>query len=93
MSGVEVDPTIPPLFNDMKLKSTHKFMTFKIEKKKKVVVDVQGDPNKTESKEDDKVFFDDMKSQFTDEPRYVLYDFGFTLESGRKLNKIAFIFW
>lgn len=93
MSGIEVDADIPTLFNEIKLRSIHKWATFKIENKKKVVVDKLGDPAKTENKEDDKVHFAQLKEKLTNEPRYILYDFGFTIKDGRVLKKMAFIFW
>lgn len=93
MSGIEVDPEITTLFNDMKLRQTHKWATFKIEGKKKVVVDQKGDPKKTEDFETDKACFAELKALLTNEPRYILYDFGFTLKDGRKITKMCFIFW
>lgn len=92
MSGVEVDAEINSLFNDMKLRSTHKFAFFKIENKKKIIVDVLGDPCKTEAKEEDEAQFNQMKGQLNNEPRYILYDFGFTTKDGRIIKKLAFIF-
>ena len=77
----------------MKCRSTHKYVTFKIIDEKEIVVDIRGDPADTESKEDDEVIFDELKSTLTLEPRYILYDFGFFNKEGRKLNKVAFIFW
>ena len=77
----------------MKLRSTHKYATFKIENKKKIVVDILGDKAVTESKEDDEILFDELKSRLTLEPRYILYDFGFTTNKGRKVNILALIFW
>ena len=93
MSGIEVDPEITTLFNDMKLRKTHKWATFKIEGKKKVIVDKKGDPKQTEDFETDKICFDELKAELTNEPRYILYDFGFTIKDGRKISKMAFIFW
>jgi hypothetical protein len=93
MSGIEVDSEVTTLFNDIKLRSIHKYATFKIVNKKKVEVDVKGDPAKTEDKEEDKAKFDELKALMTKEPRYILYDFGFTNKEGRKINKLAFIFW
>ena len=93
MSGIEVDSEIPTLFNEMKLRSIHKYATFKIENKKKVVVDNLADPCKTENKDDDKVQFNALGETLLKEPRYVLYDFGFTNKEGRIINKLAFIFW
>ena len=93
MSGIEVEPAITSLYNEMKLRSTHKYATFKIENKKKIVVDILGDKAVTESKEDDEILFDELKSRLTLEPRYILYDFGFTTNKGRKVNILALIFW
>lgn len=93
MSGIEVDPEIVTLFNDMKLRSVNKYATFKIVNKKRVEIDVKGDPAKTEDKEEDKTQFGTLAAILTNEPRYILYDFGFTNKEGRKINKLAFIFW
>ena len=93
MSGIEVDEGIPTLYNEIKLRSAHKYATFKIENKKKVVLDYAADPKTTENKEDDKASFEELKEKLTKEPRYILYDFGFTNKEGRKINKLAFIFW
>ena len=93
MSGIEVDAEITSLFNEMKLRSTHKFALFKIEEKKKVVVDLCGDPCSTEVREEDEAQFNKMKEPLSKEPRYILYDFGFTNKEGRSIKKIAFIFW
>jgi len=72
MSGIEIDSDIPTLFNEMKLRATHKWATFKIENKKKVVEDEKGEPCKTESKEDDKAWFDELGGKLGREPRYIL---------------------
>ena len=93
MSGIEIDPDIVNLYYEMKLRSAHKYATFKIENKKRTVIDILGDPAKTESKEDDEILFDELKSTLTSEPRYILYDFGFTNSRGEKVHKLAFIFW
>ena len=93
MSGVEVDEDVVTMFNDMKLRSIHKYATFKIVNKKKIEADVLGDPCKTEDKATDKEQFDALKAQLDKEPRYILYDFGFTNKEGRIINKLAFIFW
>ena len=93
MSGVQVDAEINGLFNDTKMRGTHKFAFFNIEGKKKIVTDVCGDPCKTETKEEDEVHLNRMKEQLTNEPWYILYDFGFMKKDGRRVNKLAFIFW
>jgi hypothetical protein len=93
MSGIKVDPDIATLFSDIKLKNIHKYALFKIEKKKIIVVDHTGDPCKTKSKEEDEEQFNELKKLLNKEPRYILYDFGFTTKEGRKIDKLAFIFW
>lgn len=93
MSGIEVDAEIVTLFNEMKLRSTHKYATFKIVNKKRVEIDTKGEAAKTEDKDQDKEKFGELKDLLTKEPRYILYDFGFTNKEGRKINKLAFIFW
>ena len=63
-------------------------------KQKKITVDKLGDPCKTEKREDDKEKFAELKGQVPEKvPRYILYDFGFTNKEGRKISKLAFIFW
>ena len=96
MSGIAVDPAIATLFNEIKLRSTHKYATFKIEKKKEIIVDQLGDPVATETREEDKAEFNKLKDMVTasNEPRYILYDFSFQMQKdNRSLKKIAFIFW
>ena len=93
MSGIEIDPTIPEMYNDMKMKKTHKWLTFKIENKKRIVLDLAGDPAVTSSKEEDKQIFDELAGHLTLEPRYILYDFGFMNKEKRKIQRLAFIFW
>lgn len=96
MSGIEVSPEIATLFNEIKLRSIHKFATFKIEKKKLIVVDHLADPVATESREEDQAEFNKLKELVTssNEPRYILYDFSFQMEKdNRSIKKIAFIFW
>jgi hypothetical protein len=94
MSGIAVDPAVTALFNEIKLRSTHKWATFKIAGNKTVKVDKKGDPCDTERSEEDKARFDELMSVLTlEEPRYCVYRFGFTTEDGKKIDKLAFIFW
>ena len=95
MSGIAIDEDVTTLYNDVKMKQTNKFVTFRIENEKRVVVDETAKPCKTEEREEDKAQFEILKTKLVDlnEPRYVLYDFGFTAKGGRKLSKLAFIFW
>ncbi|XP_078382754.1 uncharacterized protein LOC144665384 isoform X2 [Oculina patagonica] len=95
MSEMEIDPTVTALFYEMKLRSVHKYAAFKILNKRRVVIDddILGDPIATETIEEDAKQFNKMKSLLSNEPRYILYDFGFTNNEGRLINKLAFIFW
>ncbi|XP_038050943.1 cofilin-like isoform X2 [Patiria miniata] len=90
MSGMEVDEEVSTIYNDMKLRKTLKWITFKLENKKKIIKDQSAEPNDNYG---DKTQFDEMKAKLTSEPRYILYDFKFDSKEGRKINKIAFIFW
>ncbi|XP_078382802.1 uncharacterized protein LOC144665416 [Oculina patagonica] len=48
----------------------------------------------TDTVEEDEKQFNNMKSLLTNqEPRFILYDFGFTNKEGRKINKLVLIFW
>ena len=93
MSGIEVDPEVTAIYNETKMKKTHKHVLFKIENKKKIVLDEMADPVKTETKEEDKEYFQKLLDTLKDEPRYILYDFSFTNKEGRFIQKLAFIFW
>ncbi len=93
MSGIEIDTEVAVLYNDMKLNKTHKWATFKIENKKKIVIDELGDPCTTENNEEDKAAYADMSSTLSNEPQYILYDFGVSLKDGKTISKLAFIFW
>ena len=90
-SGIEIDPEIATLFNGIKLRKTHKWATFKIENK--IVIDELGDPCTTENNEEDKAAYAKMMDTLSNEPRYILYDFGVSLKDGKKFSKLAFIFW
>merc|ERR1712050_219024 len=95
MSGIEIDPSIKTKFDELKLKKTHKFATFKIsDDGKKVVIDQLGDPVATETMDDDSACFEKLKDVIVgNDPRYIIYDFGFVAKSGRKVEKLAFIYW
>lgn len=93
MSGIEIDPAITKLYNDIKIGHTNKWATFKIENKKKIVIDQTGEPNPTTTKEEDKESFLEFIKQIGEEPRYAVYDFRFTSSEGRLLEKLAFLFW
>ncbi len=43
MSGIEIDQACVDIFQEIKIGKKHRFVTFKIEGKKKVVIDVVGE--------------------------------------------------
>ena len=94
MSAIEVDPAIPGIFNEMKLRSTYKWITFKIKDKRTVVVadSRPGDPLLTDDA--DKAAWNELASSLSDRnPRYILFDMHTTSPEGRKIEKIFFMFW
>ena len=92
-SGVTVDPEAITVYEYMKMYHTNKFATFKIENKEKVVVDIKGDQKLTKTKEEDKACFQGMMNHCQSEPRYIVYELGFTSSTGEKIEKLAFIVW
>lgn len=76
----------------MKIRSSHKYAIFKIENNKKIVIDYTSEPKETETKEDDRTWFEKLKEKLGDEPRYILYDFGFE-DNFIIIKKLVFIFW
>ena len=92
MSGIKVDPAIADLFMDMKKRKTNKWAIFKISLDQKlVIVDQKGDPCEDLDKDEEK--FKEFLENLPHEPRYCLFDFNFVSKEGRKINKLAFIFW
>ena len=92
-SGIEVDPEVVSACDDMKLRFSDKFITFKIREKKEVIVDQRSGPKRTEEKEKDEEAFQELVALLKDEPRYILYDFEFKSSQMRKIRQVAFIFW
>ena len=90
-TGIEIDPEVVALFNDIKSKHTYKYAAFKIVNNK-IVVDKElfSDPKLTETKED-KEFYDELvtKLKLIEEPRYIVYDLGLKNEE----DQLALIFW
>ena len=93
MSGIEVEPEVTSVFNDMKVRSSDKFITFKILEKKKIIIDHRSGPKITEEKDKDEEAFQELVALLKDEPRYILYDFGFKDSQMKKIRRMAFIFW
>lgn len=97
MSGIKMDPTIPTFMNNMNLNKTNKYACFKLADDQQSVIidkDILGEKAETSCKEDDKVYFEQLKAKLpADEPRYVVYDFGFVGKDNRTIKKLAFIYW
>ena len=87
----EMNPEAEALFESMVHNHTYKYIIFKIENGD-IVVDIKGDPKDTETKED-KFYFEEMKSHWQSEPRYIVYEFSFTTSSEEKIMKMVLIFW
>ena len=93
-TGIKIDAGVVALFKDIQKNHTHKYAAFKIVNKIVVVEEeLLGDPKRTETKEEDKECFDELVTKLTEEPRYIVYDFGFTNKEDRLIEKLAFIGW
>lgn len=80
----------------MKYRSSDKYITFKIEQRKTIMVDYRSGPKSTTTKEEDEESFQELvaRLQSINEPRYALYNFGFKSSTDeREIMKIALIFW
>mmetsp|Transcript_26392 Transcript_26392/g.57563 ORF Transcript_26392/g.57563 Transcript_26392/m.57563 type:complete len:140 (+) Transcript_26392:104-523(+) len=87
MSGVTCADACVEAYNDMKMhKQDLRFITFKIEDKKKIVIDIkEPDMSKT---------WQAIKEALPDsEPRYAVMDVDYTTDDGRPQSKLTFVFW
>eukprot|EP00448_Togula_jolla_P027466 CAMPEP_0170653120 /NCGR_PEP_ID=MMETSP0224-20130122/47244_1 /TAXON_ID=285029 /ORGANISM="Togula jolla, Strain CCCM 725" /LENGTH=103 /DNA_ID=CAMNT_0010984983 /DNA_START=26 /DNA_END=333 /DNA_ORIENTATION=- len=85
MTGVSVDDACVELYNELKMKKSLRFVTFKIENKKNVVPDQQGAADKT---------WADFAAVLPEsEPRYGLVDVDYQSADGRPQSKLTFVFW
>ena len=77
----------------MKLRNAYKWITFKIEGRKRVIMDayLNGDPSLED--EADRATFEALKASLTKEPRYILYDLSTHAPDGRTIRKTFFLFW
>lgn len=85
MSGVTMDPICLEKFEQMKLKHELRYILFKIENKKKIILDCEGGK--------DKCYEDFVSALPADQPRYCLVDVEYTTKSGAEHSKVVFIFW
>eukprot|EP00927_Polykrikos_kofoidii_P065210 TRINITY_DN609_c0_g1_i1.p1 TRINITY_DN609_c0_g1~~TRINITY_DN609_c0_g1_i1.p1 ORF type:complete len:139 (-),score=31.47 TRINITY_DN609_c0_g1_i1:76-492(-) len=85
MSGVTVADSVVEKYNEIKMKKTLRFVTFKIENKKTIVPADEGEMDKT---------WDDFVAVLPEEePRYCLVEVEYESEDGRPQNKLTFVFW
>ena len=85
MSGVLCDDACVDNFNEMKIRHTKRFITFKIEDKKMIKIDTEGEKEKT---------YDDFLAAMPEnEPRYAVVDVQFETDDGRPQDKIVFFLW
>ena len=87
-SGIELDPSVMDLFEDIKRRHAHRYAAFKIANGRRIVIDdnILADPSDTVTAEEDEEQFNKMKSLLTNqEPRYILFDFA--------RHKLALICW
>ena len=84
-SGVKVADSCVEIYNEIKMKKSKKFVLFKIENKKEIVIDSEGDASKT---------FEDFKAALPeDQPRYGLVDIHYQTDDGRDQSKLTFVMW
>ena len=84
-SGVKVADACVELYNEIKMKKSRAYVTFKIENKKEIIVDQEGDSSKS---------FEDFKKCLPEaEPRYGLVDIHYKTDDGRDQSKLTFVMW
>merc|ERR1712048_514132 len=67
------------------MKKSLAYVLFKIQDKKEIVVDTEGDASKS---------FDDFKGALPEaEPRYALVDIHYKTDDGRDQSKLTFVMW
>ncbi len=86
MSGVKVSDGVADKFNQIKMKKDLRYVIFRIENKKEIVVDSEGGIEKT---------FEDFSEAIKGAggPRYALVDIDYETEDGRPQNKLTFVYW
>jgi len=85
MSGVTVADACVEKFNEIKMKKTLKYVIFKIENRKQIVVEKEGGKDAT---------YEEFSKELPEaEPRYALVDVAYTTDEGVQQNKLCFFFW
>merc|ERR1712032_1239369 len=91
-SGVACDDEVKEIFNEVKMKKTHPWVTFHIQDKKIIKIDKKGE--KLASFEENwKAFRDELLKNVGGEPRYGIVDIDYTSDDGRPQNKLTFVVW
>mmetsp|Transcript_62252 Transcript_62252/g.96761 ORF Transcript_62252/g.96761 Transcript_62252/m.96761 type:complete len:137 (-) Transcript_62252:148-558(-) len=84
-SGVKVADACKEKFDAMKKNKDTNYVIFKIEDKKEIVIEKEGDKEKTYDE-----FLADLPEN---EPRYAVLDFKTETTDGRPLEKLCFFVW
>mmetsp|Transcript_70251 Transcript_70251/g.168325 ORF Transcript_70251/g.168325 Transcript_70251/m.168325 type:complete len:139 (+) Transcript_70251:92-508(+) len=87
MSGVTVQDDCVTKFEEMKTRHLYKYIIYKIENKKEIVIDCIGEKGATYDEFKNKLLED--KSQ----PRYALVDMSYNTADGRPQEKLVFLFY
>ena len=82
---LEATAEVVDAYNQMKMKRAHRWIIFKVEDDKRIVVDSVGEPTST--------FADFVEKIPKSEPRYATYDLLVTHKDGRKESKILLILY
>lgn len=85
MTGVTVRDGCKQAFDELKLKHTKRYIIFKIENSKEILIESEGGKEAT--------YEDFKKAMPENEPRYAVVDVEYNTDDGRPQSKIAFILW
>ena len=97
MHNIEIASEVRAAFIHVGIRNylDNKWVTFKIVDEKRVEVDQKGDPCRTETRDDDKAKFKELKDTLlkANEPRYAIYGFRFNGKDGNLRETPALILW
>mmetsp|Transcript_80841 Transcript_80841/g.187688 ORF Transcript_80841/g.187688 Transcript_80841/m.187688 type:complete len:138 (+) Transcript_80841:73-486(+) len=85
MSGVAASDECVEAYNQIKMKKDLRYVIYKIENAKEIIVESKGPSTET--------YKDFVAKLPDDEPRYALVDVDYTADDGRPQSKLCFIFW
>merc|ERR1719343_1922732 len=89
-SGVKVADEVKISHDRIKMKKDIKYVTYKIENKKLIVVDKIGEPGEDGKLPDMDAFRETLPAK---EPRYALVDIAYETDDGRPQTKLTFVVW